>query len=120
MSISKHNLLTGKTTISLVSGNNIYSDWVYFTDLRAPINTYSVNKIILNCNCVLNNLYIGQNVNNRIKLNCDSIVISGKFYCETEETLSKGFCCIYEDTSPLTSTYISPSIDLSDFTTSIK
>ena len=91
MSISKKYLSTGKTTISLVSGNNIYTDWVYFTDLRAPINTYSVNKIVLNCDCALNNLYIGQNVNNRIKLNCDSIVRSGKLYCETEETLSKGY-----------------------------
>ncbi len=98
--------------------NVLYHDKISFTTLETEPATYSVKRIILEANCLLENITMKKatEVNNYIDLNCQYYMKKKKMDCETSTSLAYGLYNFYDEDFTLleTHTFVSRPIEKSD------
>jgi len=108
------------STFSIISKNDLFSPYLYqetmrFTNVYVPYFTYSMRKILLTAYCYLDNMWIGKNSSDKIKLNCNTVVVNNKLNCESTRTLSVGKYYIFHGNFNVGSTFISAPIHEANF-----
>ena len=112
------NYKIGKSIISLYSNyylnyTLLYQDYIIFTNISTDEVTDSLDVIILDSSCFLNEkFYIQKNSSEKIELNCTNDLNNfGKIFCVPIQNLSYGLYNIYYENIQVSSTFISSTIE---------
>ena len=109
----------GFVTIKFKSKYNtdtpFYENTIFFTDIKVPRVTYSLDIISISSICLLDNLIIRNNKTNKaFTLNCENNSINRQYYCKPNASLEYGLYNLYYNNNYINNFFISVSIEKAD------